>query len=111
MYQVGSVKMIRVILEREVVRPEGEAAEDLVGRLERHVQQPIDRQQQEDDVDRRNQVRACASSPRLVPHHQGVEQPAQQQDDQEIDERHRRRRAEIELAERRLDQVDRQEGG
>jgi hypothetical protein len=44
-----------VVVEREVVRPQREAAEDLVGRLERHVQEPIERQQQEDDIDRRDQ--------------------------------------------------------
>ena len=45
-----------VVFEGEAVRPQGEATEDLVGRLERHVQQPVDRQQQKDDVDRRNQI-------------------------------------------------------
>ena len=33
-----------VILERKVLRPQGKSTQDLVRRLERHVQQPIDRQ-------------------------------------------------------------------
>src|SRR2546423_15423767 len=42
--------------------------------------------------------------------HPVVEDEAQQQDDQEVDQRERRRRPEIELADRLLRQVLRQEG-
>ncbi len=44
-----------VVAEREVLWPQGEHAEDLVGGLERHVQQPIDRQHQEQDVEGRHE--------------------------------------------------------
>ena len=42
--------------------------------------------------------------------HDRVEHPAHRQDDQVVDERHGGRLAEIELAERELDEIDRQEG-
>ena len=58
-----------IVLEREPVRPEREAAEDLVGGLERHADEPIDRQQQEDE---RGQPQAAqpgaAHSPRRQRH-------------------------------------------
>src|SRR3546814_4896618 len=45
----------------ELGREPREAAEDLVRGLERHVQEPVDRQHQEDDVERRHQ-------PAVTPH-------------------------------------------
>ena len=42
--------------EGQLLRKEREAAEDLVGRLQRHADQPIDRQQQEDDVENDDEV-------------------------------------------------------
>ena len=35
---------------------ERKAVDDLVGGLERHVDQPIDRQHQEDDIDNGNEI-------------------------------------------------------
>ena len=43
--------------------------------------------------------------------HDRVEHPADREDDEVVDERHGGRLAEVELAERELDEVDRQEGG
>ncbi len=60
----GVVEDRRVVGEREGLRPGREAAEDLVRRLERHVEQPVDRQHQEDDVEGRRELRDaghCAS--------------------------------------------------
>src|SRR5258707_827003 len=51
-----------------------------------------------------------SSALRIVGRHDRVEDPRQEQDDEEVDERHRGRRTEVELAECGLDQVDRQEG-
>ncbi len=54
-----------VVGKRKVARPKREAAQDLVCGLERHVQQPIDRQKQKNYVEGRHQVsRAHITSPR-----------------------------------------------
>ena len=44
-----------VVVQREFLREQAECPEDLVGGLERHVQQPVDRQHQEQDVDKRDE--------------------------------------------------------
>ncbi|MNN35127.1 hypothetical protein D3C81_1489690 [compost metagenome] len=67
-----------VVVEGEVLRPQGQAAEDLGVALERHVQQPVDRHQQEQDVQQQRQRLAQVHGRPLLfvgMGHGGIEQP------------------------------------
>ncbi|KAG1078811.1 hypothetical protein G6F40_016563 [Rhizopus arrhizus] len=91
------------MLEGEVARPQRQGADDLGVRLERHVQHPV-----ELSCIATLLVDAARGARAL---HPVVEDEAQQQDDQEVDDRKRRGRAQVELAHGLLREVLRQERG
>jgi hypothetical protein len=47
---------LRVIVEGKIPGPQGKLSKNLVGRLERHIQEPINRQHKEQDIDEGHQV-------------------------------------------------------
>jgi hypothetical protein len=100
-------------------RPEAEAGEDLLVGLQAHVDHPVDGQQGEDEVgDQKDRplleatlIHGRPPSRFAQALHPVVEHETEQQDDEEVDQREGRRGAEVELADRLLRQVLRQEGG
>eukprot|EP00581_Thalassiosira_minuscula_P036642 CAMPEP_0184468032 /NCGR_PEP_ID=MMETSP0740-20130409/76218_1 /TAXON_ID=385413 /ORGANISM="Thalassiosira miniscula, Strain CCMP1093" /LENGTH=144 /DNA_ID=CAMNT_0026843529 /DNA_START=184 /DNA_END=615 /DNA_ORIENTATION=- len=116
-----------IVVESQITRPQGKAVEDLCVGLEAHVQQPVDRQQQEQQIERHDnrialdlgqgkplffvQDQTSVAIPFIKVRHHGVEHIGDQQDHQIIHDRERRRRTKVKLSEGHLDQIDRQEGG
>jgi hypothetical protein len=108
------VKIVDVVLQRPGLREQGEPGKDLVGGLEAHRDEPIDRQHQEQDVKAGTRFLSrmmVLLNFVVVFRHQRVEQPGGQQRDGEIDQGHGGRRPKVELAKRDLDQIDRQQRG
>ena len=115
-----------VVVQREVLWPQCKRGQDLLIGLKTHVQQPIQRQHQKDyiggDASALNFEHAirrdrhyCAPGPLIwliivVARHHRVENPANQKNDEEIDKRHSRSRAQIKLTHRHLYEIDREKG-
>jgi hypothetical protein len=78
----------QIVLEGELLRPERERPQNLVGGFEGHADQPAGTECKAPA----QASRACASLFLASGHHH-IEDPRQQQDDQKVDDRHCRRRA------------------
>ena len=128
------------MLERDLPRPQGHGGGDFGVGFEAHIDQPVDRQHQEQEVKhhpdgtaadpgareravdfrRLSRGAACSVQDGAIAHasillavgvgHDRVEDPANREDDQVIDDGHGGGFAEVELAERKLDQIDGHEG-
>ena len=96
------------------MRPQRQPGHDVVIGPQAHVDEPIDRQHQEHEIDARttfgSDARSHQTSLRRSSWVMMVKKIQQtRQRDEVVDERHRRGVAEVDLAERDLDEIDREE--